>query len=1015
MADRRPHDEGCAGVRRGGKGRGTSGLGWAAAAFLTLSLLAGAQAQGQCCTGTACNTPTTWDAMLSCPSSHWSTHMSQFPQQWYLINNPGATVTKQCISGPSKFKTCSSDADCGGTANTCKMPAMSASDYIKTYMSCCKHCVWSMKFPVGAPIQVTAGPVGNDANELTGISNLDCNTFAADFVALDTEAADGFLTRTEFNNFLNKVPFKQMVATKMLDSDSVFWIADLNKDKFVSAHEYLILRHFWTPTLISNAAPTQTTGTPLAEGPLGGMFFDNSTVSVWVTTANNMMVRLYIVNSWDSAGTREPRYTEEKEHKRLRDLDGSTRISMDEHYFGEFADIDGDGFLSRAEFDLSLYNPATATGNPARATKSSFEYMDLDGDGKISFIERKRIVADRNENGDIDAVEWAWADFPIEYGPFKGHVYVDGTLKPEQYRYYMAYHGCTIRGSIAYSRPLSEFPWDQGCPININVRPSVPFVSPQSTTRRDGHGIDDQHGGFALRVLGNITERLLWKPTIKYVSADADKTSLETEFGLGPPNVDTGTFELALLTEYQETPADWTCSKSLFPEDGFVLVTRSQDVEIVMYLIAGKLTGSPHFINFFCTLFFFTLVVGHIIWFVEKWSNHDIFRTFYGEGVMDGLWWAIVTQTTVGYGDKAPISGIGKSFAVLWMLFGLIMFGVFSGQVTSFIEEETALNNIASAASLGGFQVGTLTKTRPLQLQQIFAFTNYNCATMEECGDKLSKREISAIVAPRADVVAFFQKPHSSKPTGTPPAFASCGNPFKIVGGTIDPSLIPQAPPAVRVCAYTRSVYGGVYLTQGVSQTLDKMVADGSLQSILVENQEQVYIPPDEGVGDECAPPLPWDITMIVIACTLFAFYAVLITITESEAAQEMIAKWRGKPSPRQLAEESAKAAEEELAKEPTSKPKKEEEDAPKLPGLSKDHAEKMIDVSKKLGVFTAMQATDIRRMQRELKEQRYILERMLKFFGICGLIVVICLAIMVGILIAVWGDKLQIAQYQYD
>jgi len=93
-------------------------------------------------------------------------------------------------------------------------------------------------------------------------------------------------------------------------------------------------------------------------------------------------------------------------------------------------------------------------------------------------------------------------------------------------------------------------------------------------------------------------------------------------------------------------------------------------------------------------------------------------------------------------------------------------------------------------------------------------------------------------------------------------------------------------------------------------------------------------------------------------------------------------------------------------------KPKKDPGTGPKLPGLSGSHTEELINASKKLGVFTAMQATDIRRMQRELKEQTYILERMLKFFGFCGIFVLSCLAIMVGILIVVWGGKVQMARY---
>ena len=31
--------------------------------------------------------------------------------------------------------------------------------------------------------------------------------------------------------------------------------------------------------------------------------------------------------------------------------------------------------------------------------------------------------------------------------------------------------------------------------------------------------------------------------------------------------------------------------------------------------------------------------MGHIIWFLERWQNENVFRPFYGEGVMDGLWY----------------------------------------------------------------------------------------------------------------------------------------------------------------------------------------------------------------------------------------------------------------------------------------------------------------------------------------------------------------------------------------
>lgn len=50
---------------------------------------------------------------------------------------------------------------------------------------------------------------------------------------------------------------------------------------------------------------------------------------------------------------------------------------------------------------------------------------------------------------------------------------------------------------------------------------------------------------------------------------------------------------------------------------------------------------------------------------------------------IDALWWAYVTITTVGYGDKYPITTGGRIVAVFLMTAGVGLFGAFSGFVAS--------------------------------------------------------------------------------------------------------------------------------------------------------------------------------------------------------------------------------------------------------------------------------------------------------------------------------------------
>lgn len=55
----------------------------------------------------------------------------------------------------------------------------------------------------------------------------------------------------------------------------------------------------------------------------------------------------------------------------------------------------------------------------------------------------------------------------------------------------------------------------------------------------------------------------------------------------------------------------------------------------------------------------------------------------------DALWWAIVTATTVGYGDVSPVTGEGRLVAVVLMLVGIGFVGAFTATVASlFLEHD---------------------------------------------------------------------------------------------------------------------------------------------------------------------------------------------------------------------------------------------------------------------------------------------------------------------------------------
>jgi len=68
---------------------------------------------------------------------------------------------------------------------------------------------------------------------------------------------------------------------------------------------------------------------------------------------------------------------------------------------------------------------------------------------------------------------------------------------------------------------------------------------------------------------------------------------------------------------------------------------------------------------------------------VEDKENSSNIRTF-----EDSVWWAIVTSTTVGYGDYYPKTGTGRFFGIILMFFGISLVGVITGNIASLLVEK---------------------------------------------------------------------------------------------------------------------------------------------------------------------------------------------------------------------------------------------------------------------------------------------------------------------------------------
>ncbi|NP_001108379.1 potassium voltage-gated channel, KQT-like subfamily, member 2a [Danio rerio] len=75
------------------------------------------------------------------------------------------------------------------------------------------------------------------------------------------------------------------------------------------------------------------------------------------------------------------------------------------------------------------------------------------------------------------------------------------------------------------------------------------------------------------------------------------------------------------------------------------------------------------YIGFLCLI-----LASFLVYSVEKDDNAEMFETY-----ADALWWGLVTLTTIGYGDKFPVTWNGRLIAATFSLIGVAFFALPAG------------------------------------------------------------------------------------------------------------------------------------------------------------------------------------------------------------------------------------------------------------------------------------------------------------------------------------------------
>ncbi|MBW2429253.1 MAG: transporter substrate-binding domain-containing protein [Deltaproteobacteria bacterium] len=197
------------------------------------------------------------------------------------------------------------------------------------------------------------------------------------------------------------------------------------------------------------------------------------------------------------------------------------------------------------------------------------------------------------------------------------------------------------------------------------------------------------------------------------------------------------------ITEAREMIFDFT--HPVFHTGLDILIPSAAETTIVG-LFSSLFSGNK--LVFLAGLLLIIIIAGHAIWFVERSSekrttmfNHDYFP-----GVFQGMYWALITASTIGYGDKVPKRWIGRILAGMIIIIVLPLFGYFIAQLSSDLTVQSLKANINGPEDLRGRRVAVVAGTTSYDYTtKLHAYlTAYE--KVEDAFDPLLQGQVDAVV-----------------------------------------------------------------------------------------------------------------------------------------------------------------------------------------------------------------------------------------------------------------------------
>ncbi len=170
------------------------------------------------------------------------------------------------------------------------------------------------------------------------------------------------------------------------------------------------------------------------------------------------------------------------------------------------------------------------------------------------------------------------------------------------------------------------------------------------------------------------------------------------------------------------------------------------------WLAVLRRLASPRFVSTVGGLLGLLFIVGLLVWLAERRRNPQ-FGGSSAQGVGAGLWWSAVTMTTVGYGDKVPVTFLGRCLGLIWMFAGILIISSFTAAITTALTLGELSGKVRGPEDLSRVRVLTVAQSTSERFLEAGHYAYRTLPDLDSALRALAEKEADTVVYDRPILV----------------------------------------------------------------------------------------------------------------------------------------------------------------------------------------------------------------------------------------------------------------------